>query len=160
MTMVNPYRSPEHDVVEAAHAREEISASVIGALVDTRPWATLISIVSFLGSAFSVLLALLVLASYETEPDDADIELAILVVFESALAVYAVFAAVLAALVARYSSRIGRAERTREQAEVVAALDAQRLCFRWLGVMLLVGLVGAGLALTGLMVAAFAGVLE
>lgn len=166
----NPYATPvvSEDGTDLFAGSGLVSGAVIQKLAGTKPWVRLLSVISFIGCALMLLLAaFMVLFGTAGSIMAARLSTtgpALPVGFGIGIGlIYAVFALVYlypGVKLWKYASSIARLMQTRNEEDLVAALDQQRGFWKFLGVMLsiIIGLyvVGIGIAVVVSLFAGFA----
>lgn len=140
----DPYATPSASGYETLHAGGGlVSQAAIQQLVGTRPWVIFFAVMMFIGSGFLVLGALgmammggmsSIASSRSATPFPAGIGFALAAVY-LVLAVVYVFPGV---KLVQYASAISRLVRTRQESDLVMALDRQRSFWKLVGIMMIV----------------------
>ena len=140
----DPYATPSASGYETLHAGGGlVSQAAIQQLVGTRPWVIFFAVMMFIGSGFLVLGALgmammggmsSITSSRSATPFPAGIGFALAAVY-LVLAVVYVFPGV---KLVQYASAISRLVRTRQESDLVMALDRQRSFWKLVGIMMIV----------------------
>ena len=140
----DPYATPSASGYETLHAGGGlVSQAAIQQLVGTRPWVIFFAVMMFIGSGFLVLGALgmammggmsSIVSSRSATPFPAGIGFALAAVY-LVLAVVYVFPGV---KLVQYASAISRLVRTRQESDLVMALDRQRSFWKLVGIMMIV----------------------
>lgn len=101
----------------------------------TRPWVRFLSIVGFVSAAFLVCVGLLGGAGMAMNRNPAGVVIFIFYPILGALYV------VPSLYLSRYANHIGQFVQSRQQADLVSALDAQRAFWKFVGIMAIVSIV-------------------
>ena len=140
----DPYATPSVSGYESMHAAGGlVSEAAIQQLVGTRPWVIFFAVMMFIGSGFQVLGALgmammggrsSMAGSRGASPFPAGIGFAIAAVY-LVLAIVYVFPGV---KLVQYAGAISRLVRTRQESDLVMALDRQRSFWKLVGILMIV----------------------
>jgi hypothetical protein len=161
MAQYNPYSPPETYTPSLAESPVDDPAAVPDHIVEqlrgTRPWVIFLAVLGFLGAGVMVLLGVVMMVVAGAATGSA----AKLPSWVGL--VYVVFSAIClvpAIYMIRYASSIGRLIRDPRMELLGAALNAQRVYWKALGLMCIGMFVLYGVGFAGLMVAAIAGKLK
>ncbi len=130
----NPYQPPSAPTQNQwANPQGQVSGGVIESLRKTRPWVLFLAILGFIGTGFMVLGTLGMLAAFS--------KMGMPMGFALLYLLAGAFALIPAVLLVRYSSAINRLMHGGGVAELEQAVDAQRVYWQTMGIMVIVGFV-------------------